>query len=560
MSSIVSGELRGLSPSQIRLVERLGARRLDKSEIVSLEFAREIYGASKSIGRRIGALVSREGIVEDIIVGTRTILYLPDLGRYRLGPGRLRRLRLIFGDLSSRHTTPQIPQDIVTDLIKLRLDAAVAVKDDEKRVLVSWAHLLPDGNHLIEEIGDLSRGKFDFAEFISELEGELSQVDSRRDLPKRPKAVLIGVYKKGEKNPEESMAELRELARTAGVDIAFEVSQVRTPDPRTVLGRGKLEEVILRCLRDDASLLIFDTELKPSQWRAVTNATELKVIDRSMLILDIFSQRASSSEGRLQVELAQLRYNLPKLVEKDAGLSRLTGGIGGRGPGETKLEIGRRRIRERISLLEGKIEKVSKERALRRTRHVERAVPVVAILGYTNVGKSTLFNVLTKSDVLVENKLFATLDPAKRRLFLPDGAGGYSRETLLIDTVGFIRDLPKELRNAFRATLEEIGTAALILHVVDATDSALEHRYEAVRGILSELGYGEIPEIIVINKCDKVDNDEEHQLEKALNGIAVSALTGRGLGVLRERISRILFEVSRKAQESKESSDQLFPA
>src|SRR5690606_23988548 len=233
-----------------------------------------------------------------------------------------------------------------------------------------------------------------------------------------------------EKDAEGSIEELHELARTAGVTILGTIIQRKEPDPKTLLGKGKLEEVVLECLRLGAEMLVFDTELKPNQWRIITNSTDLKVLDRSMLILDIFAQRATSSDGRLQVELAQLKYNLPRLVEKDAGLSRLVGGIGGRGPGETKLEIGRRRIRDRISRLEGQIDELSQQRDVRRGRRSRKGIPVVSILGYTNAGKSTLFNQLTNSLVLTEDKLFATLDTNQAKITVPVGelldvAGGY---------------------------------------------------------------------------------------------------------------------------------------
>jgi GTP-binding protein HflX len=292
-------------------------------------------------------------------------------------------------------------------------------------------------------------------------------------------------------------------------------------------------------------MLIFDAELKPSQWRSIIHSTELKVLDRSMLILDIFAQRAQSSDGRLQVELAQLKYNLPRLVEKDAGLSRLSGGIGGRGPGETKLEIGRRRTRERIADLEKRLDKVRESRDLRRGRRRDNYLQLVSVVGYTNVGKSTLFNVLTGSQVLAENKLFATLDPSQRKLFVPargnetvSPTGG--RTVIISDTVGFIRKLPVELETAFRATLEELYDASLLIHVVDASDSDTHEKYRAVRAILKQMELSDVPELVVVNKIDRADPAVVDGLVKEFGGVAVSAVKKIGMGNLLAEIDRLV--------------------
>ena len=268
------------------------------------------------------------------------------------------------------------------------------------------------------------------------------------------------------------VAELSELCRTANVRVSGVMEQRRhEADPKYLVGRGKLEEILIRAMQLDANALIFDPDLTPVQAHAIADFTDLKVIDRTMLILDIFAQRAKSRDGKLQVELAQLRYRLPRLHEKNTMMSRLTGGIGGRGPGETKLEENRRRARERIHRLEKEIDRFGEQRAGRRAERVRRGLPIVAIVGYTNAGKSTLLNTLTGSEVLAEDKLFATLDPTTRRLRFPR-----EREIILADTVGFIRDLPRDLAQAFRATLEELDQADLLLHVVDAADPAREQQ------------------------------------------------------------------------------------
>jgi len=558
MSHKVTGNLRGLAPSELRRVDKLANRRVSRNEIVSLELAREIYNTAQTLRRRIGVLISRQGNVEEVFVGTKDILYLPDLPRYRLHTGRLRRLRLVFSDLS-RHPEPHIPTDIYADLEKLRLDMVVSVKVNGNRSMASYAHIVPSLDFekptvRTEKIPEISCYDFDFSEFIKALEEELSAVTPDSQSRGETTAVLVGVYEKSDRHSEASMEELGELAKTAGLKVVGRVMQKRDIDPRTLLGKGKMEEVVLKCLRAGAQMIVFDRELKPSQWRAITNSTDLKVIDRSMLILDIFAQRANSSDGRLQVELAQLRYNLPRLVEKDAGLSRLTGGIGGRGPGETKLEIGRRRIRDRINELEKRIDKLSAERQLRRSRRQE--LPLVAILGYTNVGKSTLFNALTGSQVFVENKLFATLDPAHRRLVLsapghmaagtgvPVGealkAGGLCT-VILTDTVGFIRNLPDELKNAFRATLEELNSASFFLHVLDVSDPELREHKESVEKILLEMGLADIPRVVVLNKIDLVAPEEIRLLSREFQAIPVSAKEKQGLELLTEKIQAGLF-------------------
>jgi GTP-binding protein HflX len=316
----------------------------------------------------------------------------------------------------------------------------------------------------------------------------------------RDRALLVVVDLKRRSLPSQHsrIDELQELCRTAGVRVRGVVEQRRPEaDPKTMIGRGKLEEVLIRAMQVDANVLIFDPDLTPGQAHAIADFTDLRVIDRTMLILDIFAQRAKSRDGKLQVELAQLRYRLPRLHEKNTMMSRLTGGIGGRGPGETKLEENRRRARERINRLEREIEHYGHQRAGRRSKRGARGLPVVAIVGYTNAGKSTLLNTLTNSEVLAEDKLFATLDPTTRRLRFPR-----EREIIIADTVGFIRDLPQDLAQAFRATLEELAEADLLLHLVDAADPDHENQIAAVEKILTDLGLAETPRIMVMNKLD----------------------------------------------------------
>jgi GTP-binding protein HflX len=278
-------------------------------------------------------------------------------------------------------------------------------------------------------------------------------------------------------------------------------------DTKFVVGKGKLDEILLRAYELDVTALIFDHNLTPSQASSISKMSDLKVIDRTQLILDIFAQRAESADGKLQVELAQLKYALPRLAQKDDSLSRLTGGIGGRGPGETKLEIGRRRARERVATLEARLKKLGKQRKQRRSKRARQDVPIVSIVGYTNAGKSTLLNALTSSEVLAEDKLFATLDTRSRRLRFPQ-----DREVVITDTVGFIRDMPKDLFAAFRATFEETADADLILHVVDAADPDRDRHIETTEQLLTSLDLNHITRLIVYNKADLLDDLERTRI------------------------------------------------
>lgn len=353
------------------------------------------------------------------------------------------------------------------------------------------------------------------------------------------RAVLVSVDT-GEFDVEQSLDELEELANTAEAQVLARVTQKREScDAATCIGSGRLEEVRAFCEENDVNLLIFDVELTATQTRNIEEITGVRVIDRTTLILDIFAMRARSKEGRLQVELAQQRYRLPRLAGMGTQLSRLGGGIGTRGPGETKLETDRRHIRRRIQTLEGELEQVEKRREMMRRRRKKDNVTTVAIVGYTNVGKSTLLNALTDAGVLAENKLFATLDPTARALELPDG-----RSVLLVDTVGLIRRLPHHLVEAFQSTLEEAAQADLILHVCDISSDEAQEQAAVTEQLLSELGCGAIPVLRVYNKCDRLAVPPD--VHAGDDGVLISAKTGFGFDDLLRQIAGKLASASRR--------------
>ncbi|MGB4599025.1 MAG: GTPase HflX [Trichlorobacter sp.] len=458
---------------------------------------------SQELRRQLGLLINRHGSVEYLIVGDEKGLLIPELKDYPLGRKRLLGLRLIHTHLKQE----PLSEDDLTDLKLLRLDliAALTAPPGSQCLTIQLAHLscAPSGINLrAPQSFDrlIGYGSDDVVALERELERAVKAGTTARE--GQEQALLISVRAGGERHEvEDSLAELQELARTAGVLVLDSFIQLpRKLNPRTLMGEGKLQEVVIRALQRGATLLIFDQELTPAQVRAISAMTELKVLDRSQLILDIFARRATTLDGKVQVELAQLKYLLPRLSGRGVQMSRLMGGIGGRGPGETKLETDRRRIRDRITALERELEELSRGREQRRSRRVKAGVPIISIVGYTNAGKSTLLNALTKSEVFTENLLFATLDTSSRRLRLPR-----DREVIITDTVGFIRSLPKSLMGAFKATLEELRDADLLLHLVDASNPRFEDQVCQVRAILEELELDTIPELVVFNKIDQLE-------------------------------------------------------
>jgi GTPase len=543
----VLGNTLGLKPSQLHALRRTYRRRVDAQSIVSPELARHLTEVSHETNRQIGVFLDRKGDVQAVIVGDAKKLELPDVGRSRAGDSRLRGLRLVHTHLNGEPLT----RDDHTDLALLRLDlvAAIEVQEGGLPGRVHYAHLLPENpqgamwkDEVAPSVHDLG---YDALSGALALEDEFARAGAVRRTGGKERAILVGFggRGRGRAEAESSLEELRELARTAGVEVIDATLQLRRdPDPRYLIGKGKLEDIVLRSMQLMATVIVFDSNLSPSQARHIAEATSLKILDRTQLILDIFAQRAQSADGKLQVELAQLKYLYPRLVGRDDSLSRLAGGIGGRGPGETKLEIDRRRVRDRITALERRIEALGENRHLRRKQRNGRGLPVLSIVGYTNAGKSTLLNALTDSEVLAEDKLFATLDPTSRRLRFPR-----DREVIITDTVGFIRDLPKDLVNAFRATLEELTEADLLLHIVDAADPRQEEQIAAVEEILKGLGLGEKRRLVVLNKIDRLPAGEAEGAAHQRDAVAISAANRTGIPALLERCEKLLWADGRVA-------------
>ena len=538
----------GLKPSQVAALERLYRRRVPPDELLTAELATRMVDLSREIRRQIGILVNRHGVVEYVIIGDERGLFIPDLSDYPLGRRLLRGLRFIHTHLKGE----SFSEDDLTDLALLRFDlmAILQLHPDGRQFSIQTASLVPSHGtghpYQVDASVPFAAFRMDFGTFVAALDQSLEKAvatEAREVAAGAERGILISVTKLAREEAEDSVEELKELARTAGVAVLDTVIQrPRQFNPRYLMGEGKLKDVIIRALQLGATLLVFDQELSPAQVRSISELTELKVIDRSQLILDIFARRATSLDGKVQVELAQLKYILPRLTGRGVSMSRLMGGIGGRGPGETKLETDRRRIRDRIAKLERELEELSRGRQQRRQKRVRAGVPIVSIVGYTNAGKSTLLNALTRSDVFTENLLFATLDTSSRRLRFPR-----EREVIITDTVGFIRSLPTSLLGAFKATLEELQDADLLLHVVDCANPRFEEQIRQVESILEELALADKPRLVVFNKSDlltelkrrsPLDFMKVRQLARRYDAITLSAREPGSLGSLLTEMER----------------------
>lgn len=536
---IISGNTEGLKKNQLKALSRLSGKRIPRSEVISADVARALCHISFELNRQIGLLIHRSGKIETIIVGTQSGILIPSLGHVRSAGGRLRGLRLVHTHLAGE----KIDDEDLMDLLFLRLDLLSVLYVDGEGLpeRLNSVHLLPEqqdgsGWAFLKPVHPANQEE-SLENLISSLEEEFTRKTDTTTVRKRKdRALLVSVTTEPKSVAQESMTELVELARSDNIQVLETVLQRRKKiNPRFILGKGKLAEIMIKALQLDANLLIFNQELNPSQIRSITDFTDLRVIDRTQLILDIFANRAMSREGKLQIEMAQLKYMLPRLSSRDDALSRLTGGIGARGPGETKLEIDRRRINDRLARLAKELKTVGKERYRRRSKRRKNDLPVISLVGYTNAGKSTLLNTLTNSSIIAENKLFATLDPTSRRLRFPEDV-----EVIITDTVGFIRYLPDELLQAFKATLEELQEADLLVHVIDVANPSYRQHMQVVDSLLSDLDLNDIQCLKVFNKMDRIADPEAVKMDLEREGVVISAVDRTTLQPFLDEAQRLM--------------------
>ena len=528
----IHGNTEGIRKTVLDELTTLYDVQLEPGQFMPQDLLQSLCGYSASMNREIAVYITRVGEVADVLIGRADSIDLPDL-RLRRGERRLSMVRCV-------HTHPRATGELsdvdVSALLSMRFDAmcAVGVSEDGRPTSVQCAFLDAESEGHVRRTELISARRLPQEEWLAEIERTDAAYRAANPATRtgRERAVLVGI------ESEESLDELEELAKTAGAETVLRVLQKRPkPDPVFCVGKGKAEELSLRCQAAQADVVIFDEELSGVMQKNLEETLRLKVVDRTALILDIFAARASTREGKLQVEMAQLRYRSQRLLGQGLVLSRLAGGIGTRGPGESKLEVNRRRIRERLTDLERELEQIERQRGLRRQSREKNGVPVVALVGYTNAGKSTLFNRLTGADVYVENQLFATLDSVSRPIELPHGG-----KALLVDTVGFIRKLPHELVKAFRATLEEARLADVLIMVLDGADAQMEGRRRTVEEVLDSLGATEAPRVEAVNKCDLIASDAQF-LPGALY---ISASTGENVEKL---LLRVESELEAGAQE-----------
>ncbi|MDD6135510.1 MAG: GTPase HflX [Selenomonadaceae bacterium] len=536
----VNGDLANIKTYVLEKLQSLYVLSVPIGQLSTKELNAAMLEITDILGREVAVYINRQGKILQVSLGDTGTVDLPEFQRQVRGDKRLSGIRCV-------HTHPsgdvRLSDPDLSSLRRLRFDCMAAIGRHHKEGIMGTmgfftGEITEEGMEELQTYGPVKEKTLDqinLSMLVTAINKKLGAQNLKNTDDETERAILAGVEQPGKQlwSIEESMAELARLADTAGAKIVGQFTQRKEkPDAAFFLGKGKVSEIAMEIQNTDANLLILDDELTPSQQHNLEQTLGIKVIDRTALILDIFAQRARSKEGKLQVELAQLKYNLPRLGGQGLVLSRLGGGIGTRGPGETKLEVDRRRIYTKIHDIEKQIEGLKKSRNLHRERRKESRIPLVALVGYTNAGKSTLLNKLTGSEVFAEDKLFATLDPTTRHLVLPE-----KQEILLTDTVGFIQKLPHTLVTAFRATLEEVQEADMLLHVVDCSNENFEQQIAAVVEVLKELKAETKPTIYVFNKADRIDNDNLRlQMLHDRDGICISARTGENLAALQEKI------------------------
>jgi len=539
----VHGNTQGIRKSMLKEMEALYDADMEtlRHELVSQDIIDALCHFTDKINREVSVYIARDGMVMDVSIGSHDRVGLPDI-RVRRGKRRLTGIRCI-------HTHPggsiRLSTVDIKTLKRMTFDAMIVIGVGEGGAPTGvnatlLTNLREDGDYDFVEHGPWHADKIPHVKILDEIEHNDSVITKQAHVLESlakvgERAILVALNIDGA--GRESLEELARLADTAGAEILHtELGASKKPDSATYIGKGKVADLSLLSQETDANLIIFDDELSGAQIKNLESQIGCKVIDRTMLILDIFAGRATTHEGKLQVELAQYKYMLPRLAGSGEALSRLAGGIGTRGPGESKLETDRRRINRRVHDLEQQVKKLRKTRNVNRVRRDKNDIPVIALVGYTNSGKSTLLNLLTKSDVMAEDKLFATLDPVTRRFALPEG-----RNVLVVDTVGFINKLPHDLVDAFRSTLEEAKYADVLVHMTDASSEQMMMHYNVVNEVLESLGAGDKKRVIALNKSD-IAPDHQAMLTGEDNAVKVSAVTGEGISDLLSAIEELLNE------------------
>lgn len=548
MSEIL-GNLKGIRNSVIEELKTLYDMKLSSGQLLSAELALKLADITEFINREVSVYITRSGQIIRVAVGSNETVELPAV-EGRRGSSRLSGIRCVH---THPNGTPSLSGVDISALKANRFDCMIAIgvtAPDYTQSTLGFGMIVGmDENEqfVVENYGPLTMAEAEtiyFPNLVTTVERILEKQTSSTSLAQaQERAVLVGMEYNGMLNTlgwtiEDSVEELKQLADTAGAQVVAKFMQKRSkPDPAFFIGKGKVQELALFVQQENIDLCIFDDELSPAQQRNIEQAMGIRVLDRTALILDIFAQRARTNEGKLQVELAQLQYNLPRIMGKGLSLSRLGGGIGTRGPGETKLEVDRRRIRDRIAYIKECIGKVKSVRTLHRAGRNKASVPTVSLVGYTNAGKSTLLNTLTNSDIYAKDQLFATLDPTTRQLDLPN-----KQQAILTDTVGFIQRLPHQLVAAFQSTLEEVVEADVLLHVIDVSHELYKEQSNAVYHVLDQIGAKDKTIITVYNKIDKLPADSAlpTRLSQEENSICISAKANINLDKLLELIAENL--------------------